>query len=46
MDAFVYDDDDLDVAVEEGKMSRSYCTKCGSRQVKDLGNYITSYLSA
>uniref|UniRef100_A0A8C6Z531 Methyltransferase type 11 domain-containing protein n=1 Tax=Nothoprocta perdicaria TaxID=30464 RepID=A0A8C6Z531_NOTPE len=30
VDAFLYDDDFVDSLCEEGKMSRSYCTECGS----------------
>ena len=37
VDAFVYDENDLDVAVSEGKLSRSYCAECGSKEIRDLG---------
>ena len=39
VDAFVYDDDDLDIACTQGKLSRSYCAKCGSKDIKDLGEH-------
>ena len=39
VDAFVYDDDDLDIACAQGKLSRSYCAKCGSKDIKDLGEH-------
>uniref|UniRef100_A0A8C3QLX0 Methyltransferase type 11 domain-containing protein n=1 Tax=Cyanoderma ruficeps TaxID=181631 RepID=A0A8C3QLX0_9PASS len=36
VDAFLYDDDDVDSLCEEGKMSRSYCTECGSYKTASL----------
>ncbi|XP_062061258.1 uncharacterized protein LOC133769905 isoform X1 [Lepus europaeus] len=37
VDAFLYDDDFIDSLCEEGKMSRNYCTVCGSHQTAPLG---------
>lgn len=37
VDAFLYDDDFVDSLCEEGKMSRSYCTECGSYKTASLG---------
>lgn len=37
VDAFLYDDDVVDSLCEEGKMSRSYCTECGSYKTASLG---------
>ncbi|XP_061223556.1 uncharacterized protein LOC133219918 isoform X5 [Neopsephotus bourkii] len=36
VDAFLYDDDFVDSLCEEGKMSRSYCTECGSYKTASL----------
>ncbi|XP_030308013.1 uncharacterized protein LOC103538841 isoform X1 [Calypte anna] len=36
VDAFLYDDDFVDSLCEEGKMSRSYCTECGSFKTASL----------
>ncbi|CAH1792661.1 unnamed protein product [Owenia fusiformis] len=36
VDAFLYDEDTLDTLVDEGKISRNFCTKCGSHEVKPL----------
>ncbi|XP_072284529.1 uncharacterized protein [Pyxicephalus adspersus] len=36
VDAFLYDDDTIDTLCEEGKMSRNYCTSCGSRQTAPI----------
>ncbi|KAF1497234.1 hypothetical protein FQV18_0005607, partial [Eudyptula minor novaehollandiae] len=36
VDAFLYDDDFVDSLCEEGKMSRSYCTECGSYKTSSL----------
>ncbi|XP_063117982.1 uncharacterized protein LOC314128 isoform X6 [Rattus norvegicus] len=37
IDAFLYDEDFIDTLCEEGKMSRNYCTVCGSHQTAPLG---------
>ncbi|MEJ1269319.1 hypothetical protein NN561_000128 [Cricetulus griseus] len=37
VDAFLYDEDVIDSLCEEGKMSRNYCTACGSHQTAPLG---------
>ncbi|KJE90988.1 hypothetical protein CAOG_002198 [Capsaspora owczarzaki ATCC 30864] len=36
VDAFLYDDDAVDQLVDAGKLSRSYCTKCGSQDTREL----------
>ncbi|KAL1790314.1 bromodomain adjacent to zinc finger protein domain 1A [Sigmodon hispidus] len=36
VDAFLYDEDFIDSLCEEGKMSRHYCTMCGSHQTAPL----------
>ncbi|KAM6275008.1 uncharacterized protein LJ264_003962 isoform 2-T2 [Porphyrio hochstetteri] len=36
VDAFLYDDEFVDSLCEEGKMSRSYCTVCGSYKTASL----------
>ena len=33
LDAFLYDEADEDRLVEEGKISRAVCTKCGSKEL-------------
>ena len=40
VDAFLYEDDTIDDLCEEGKLSRNYCTQCGSKQVTPLSEYI------
>lgn len=37
VDAFLYDEDFIDALCEEGRMSRNYCTVCGSHQTAPLG---------
>ena len=44
VDAFLYEEDDVDELCDEGKLARSYCMKCGSRDIKDL-NFISHSLS-
>jgi len=44
VDGFLYEEDDVDEMCEQGKLARSYCAKCGSREVKDL-NFISHSLS-
>lgn len=39
VDAFLYDEDTIDDLVDEGKMSRNYCTNCLSKQVKPLSKF-------
>lgn len=43
IDAFCFNDDDIDDLCDEGQMSRNYCTDCGSRNVRPLSmpNYKT-----
>ncbi|XP_063425726.1 uncharacterized protein LOC134709496 [Mytilus trossulus] len=36
VDAFLYDEETVDDLCDEGKMSRNYCQKCGSHDVKPL----------
>ncbi|XP_015720478.1 uncharacterized protein LOC107315039 isoform X2 [Coturnix japonica] len=36
VDAFLYDDDIVDTMCEEGRMSRNYCTECGSYKTASL----------
>lgn len=36
IDAFCFNDDDVDELCDEGQMSRNYCTDCGSRNVRPL----------
>ncbi|KAL7299799.1 hypothetical protein TKK_0007543 [Trichogramma kaykai] len=36
VDEFLYDDEDIDDLVDQGKMSRFYCTKCKSKNIKPL----------
>ncbi|KAK2707153.1 hypothetical protein QYM36_014987, partial [Artemia franciscana] len=40
VDAFLYDDDLLDSLVEDGKLSRSYCKDCGSKNTSPL-NFVS-----
>jgi len=44
VDGFLYEEDDVDDLCDEGKLARSYCTACGSRDIKDL-NFISHSLS-
>ncbi|KAG1713978.1 hypothetical protein GQR58_002040 [Nymphon striatum] len=44
VDAFIYDDEAVDKLVEEGKVPREYCTKCGCFDIK-LVDYISHSLS-
>ncbi|XP_046572343.1 uncharacterized protein LOC124280450 [Haliotis rubra] len=45
VDAFLYDEDAIDDLCEDGKMSRNYCTRCGSQEVQPL-TFITHSASA
>ncbi|KAG8560769.1 hypothetical protein GDO81_015119 [Engystomops pustulosus] len=36
VDAFLYNDDTIDILCEEGKMSRNYCMSCGSTKTAPL----------
>lgn len=36
MDSFLYDDDEVEQLVEEGKLSRALCIDCGSMNTKML----------
>lgn len=36
VDSFLYDDDEVDVLEDEGKLTRAYCTACGSRATHPL----------
>ncbi|VDD97191.1 unnamed protein product [Enterobius vermicularis] len=44
VDSFLYDDDDVDDLVDANLLSRNFCTKCGSKEVKPL-TFITHSLS-
>jgi hypothetical protein len=44
VDGFLYEEDDIDELCEAGKLARSYCTSCGSRNIKDL-NFISHSFS-
>jgi hypothetical protein len=44
VDQFLYSEDDVDELVEEGKLQRHVCGKCGSRDIQNL-NYISHSLS-
>ncbi|XP_075048771.1 uncharacterized protein LOC142108797 [Mixophyes fleayi] len=36
VDAFLYNDDTIDLLCDEGKMSRNYCLSCGSRETASM----------
>ncbi|KAF9156098.1 hypothetical protein BG015_007275 [Linnemannia schmuckeri] len=40
VDGFLYTEDDVDELCDEGKLSRNYCQKCGSKDTKPL-NFIS-----
>ncbi|KAG0012188.1 hypothetical protein BGZ80_000142 [Entomortierella chlamydospora] len=40
VDGFLYTEDDVDGLCDEGKLSRNYCLKCGSKDTKPL-NFIS-----
>ncbi|KAK6187731.1 hypothetical protein SNE40_005690 [Patella caerulea] len=40
VDAFLYDEKGIDHLVDQGKLNRNFCTKCGSQDVQPL-NYIS-----
>ncbi|KAF9171413.1 hypothetical protein BGX20_007644 [Mortierella sp. AD010] len=40
VDGFLYTEDDVDELCDEGKLSRNYCLKCGSKDTKPL-NFIS-----
>uniref|UniRef100_A0A0M3JWK4 Methyltransf_11 domain-containing protein n=1 Tax=Anisakis simplex TaxID=6269 RepID=A0A0M3JWK4_ANISI len=44
VDSFLYDDDDIDDLVDEGRLKRSYCLACGSRNIEQL-TFISHSLS-
>ncbi|GMT33072.1 hypothetical protein PFISCL1PPCAC_24369, partial [Pristionchus fissidentatus] len=44
VDCFLYEDDDVDELVKQGKMSRSYCKDCNGRNIKEL-TFISHSLS-
>lgn len=44
MDSFLYEEDDVDDLVDEGRLCRNYCAKCGSREIKPL-TFISHSLS-
>ena len=36
MDGFLFDDDDVDRLIDDGKLNPAYCCECGSRNTKPL----------
>ncbi|KAG9300983.1 hypothetical protein G9A89_018935 [Geosiphon pyriformis] len=40
VDSFLYTDENVDKLCDEGKLSRSYCVECGSRNIREL-HFIT-----
>ncbi|KAL3989954.1 hypothetical protein ACH3XW_29725 [Acanthocheilonema viteae] len=44
VDAFLYDDDDVDELVDQGALSREYCAQCGCREIMSL-TFISHSLS-
>lgn len=36
VDCFLYDEDDIEDLVEQGKLTRTYCLDCGSKNTKPL----------
>lgn len=44
VDGFLYEEEDVDDLCDEGKLARSYCAACGSRDIKDL-NFISHSLA-
>ncbi|CAG9533217.1 unnamed protein product [Cercopithifilaria johnstoni] len=44
VDAFLYDDDDVDELVDQGTLSREYCAQCGCREIMPL-TFISHSLS-
>eukprot|EP00756_Hemistasia_phaeocysticola_P053582 Hpha_TRINITY_DN2938_c0_g1::TRINITY_DN2938_c0_g1_i1::g.19587::m.19587 len=44
VDSFLYDDDLIDEMVDQGKLTRAYCTDCGSKRCKPV-NFITHSLA-
>eukprot|EP00760_Papus_ankaliazontas_P001185 PhM_4_TR10413/c0_g1_i2/m.22336 len=45
VDAFLYDNDDVDVMCDHGKLPRHYCRKCGSAEHIELVNYVSHSFS-
>ena len=37
LDAFLYDEEEEERLVEEGKLARNFCQDCGSRNIQELG---------
>ena len=44
LDAFVYDEVHENILEEEGKLSKSFCTKCGCTDIEDFGKKIDIFL--
>ena len=44
VDAFLYDDERFDELCDDGKLSRNYCTNCGSHDVKPLGKVMSFFV--
>jgi hypothetical protein len=43
VDAFLYDDDDVEELVEQGQISRNFCCDCGSRKTTPFSKYLKCY---
>lgn len=39
VDAFLYDDDEVDDLEKEGKLKRYYCRDCGSKNIEPLSRF-------
>ncbi len=37
IDAFIYDDDEINCLEDEGKLSRCFCQDCGSNSIEQYG---------
>lgn len=40
VDEFLYDDDDMNELIDNGKLQKYYCIDCGSRDIKPLSKLI------
>jgi hypothetical protein len=45
LDAFLYDDEDEQRLVDEGKISRAVCKKCGSKDTEAISELYLDYFS-
>ena len=46
VDAFLYDDEDIDRLCDEGRMSRNYCCDCGSHNTAPLSKLTQKWAKA